>query len=305
MRLRGPKTAAHFSVHHAENTAMAVSFLMEKALVKSLRGAAGLLFAVALSCGLSGCLARSNTPGLPYVKPANVVQPVDTARVHLVARVEEMDGELQRLRGLIERVQAAGGQEATLRNLQERVTFIERQLGIDPMGPPSEGRRLPPAAPVPGGSAPPVEPAGPPAPPAGTGERVEILNAPVPNDEQAFRDAYALVRKGAYREAAPILEELIKRDPKGRFASDAVYWLGESLYGQGLYDEAVLQFDRVLKEYPGSKKELSALLKQGESFEKMGDAQSARIIFERLVKDHPHTSQARMANTRLKTLTKR
>jgi len=284
---------------------MAGTVLLKEEQFRNMRAVAGVLVVLALSWSFSGCLARSNYPGLPYVKPANDVPPVDQVRVHLAARMDEMDGELQRLRGTIERMQAAGGQDGVVKNLQERVTFIERQLGIEPPAPSGEGRGLPPAAPVPSGTAPSSEPAEPTGPPAGTGETVEIRNAPVPNDEKAFRDAYALVRKGAYREAAPMLDELIRRDPKGRFAPDAVYWLGESLYGQGLYDEAVLQFDRVLKEYPGSKKELSALLKQGESFEKMGDIQSARIIFEKLTKDHPHTSQARVANTRLKGLPKR
>ncbi|MCA1961521.1 MAG: tol-pal system protein YbgF [Desulfomonile sp.] len=278
---------------------------LKKDYFRNLRSLGGVFFAILLSWSLSGCLARSNSPGLPYVKPANMVPPVDQTQVHLAARMDEMDAELQRLRGAIERMQAAGGQEGVVKNLQERVAFIERQLSIDPAGQTQHGRALPPAMPVPGGSAPPSEPSEPAGPPVAPGGRVEIRNAPIQDDERAFREAYSLVRKGAFRDAAPILEEIVQRNPKGRFAPDAAYWLGESLYGQGMYGEAVLQFDRVLKEYPGSKKELSALLKQGESFEKMGDIQSARIIFEKLTKDHPHSSQARVANTKLKALSKR
>lgn len=284
---------------------MSCRLVSRKDHARNLRAMAGIVLVIGLSWSLSGCLARSTYPGLPYVKPANVVQPVDQARAHLVTRMEDMDSELQRLRGMIERIQATGGQEGAIKNLQERVTFIERQLGIDTASPEPERRGLTSAPPAPGAPALPPESSEAAGPRAETGDRVAIQNAPIPNDEKAFRDAYALVRKGAYREAGPMLEEVIRTDPKGRFASDAVYWLGESLYGQGLYDEAVLQFDRVLKEYPGSKKELSALLKQGESFEKMGDAQSARIIFEKLIKEYPHTSQARVANSRLKGMTKR
>lgn len=268
------------------------------------RAVAILTAAVAMMIG--GCLTRTNNPPLPYVKPAQSVPQQDQAKLHLAARLQEIDQEIARLHGIVERLQAEGDPSAALRNLEQRVALIERQLGIEPSPPASEFT----PAPSQEQTAPPVPPAQP-APPAAQqpapqthtpDQRVEIRNKPLPTDEQAYRRAYALVRSGSASEALPLLQEFVTQYPKSRYVPDALYWIGDALFEEGRYDEAVLQFDRVIKEHPGSKKELSALLKLGLSFAKMGDPQSSRIIYEKLLKEHPHSAQARQAKTLLKEL---
>lgn len=269
----------------------------------------GVLILVMLS--LSGCLTRTAGPTLPYVKPAQSVPPSDPAPVHLAARMEQMEVEIQRLRDMIERAQV-GGNDRLVRSLQERVALIEKQLGLQPpgdavapIGPPS-----PPVEPRPQQQAgafegpPPRTPVPSPPPPgrANVGAPVEIRNDPIAPDEKAFRDAYQSYRNGAFDPAVGQFEDFLKKNPKSPLASDALYWIGEARFAQGRFDEAVLQFDRVIKEFPGSKKELNALLKQGEAFERMGDAKSARIIYRRLTGDYPHSAQARIAGGKLKQL---
>ncbi|MBI5248478.1 MAG: hypothetical protein HY912_03190, partial [Desulfomonile tiedjei] len=80
---------------------------------------------------LSGCLTRTAGPTLPYVKPAQSVPNTDPGPVHLAARMEDMDAEMRRLRDMIERSQAVGNERA-VKVLQDRVAFIEKQLGIEP-----------------------------------------------------------------------------------------------------------------------------------------------------------------------------
>ncbi|MEJ2716206.1 MAG: tol-pal system protein YbgF [Deltaproteobacteria bacterium] len=240
------------------------------------------------------------------MKPAHTVPDVDQGRIRIVSRMEDLEAELQRLRGMVERLQGSAGDEVAIKNLEERVSFIERQLGIEaPKSTSSQSHpsRVPPPPPqiARRERQPSVRPQISPSVPSGD-QRVEIRNTPIPDDERAYREAYLLVRRGSLNEAVPLLEAFVKNHPKSRYAPDAVYWLGECLYGQGRYDEAVLQFDRVIKEYKGSKKELSALLKQGQAFTKMGDAKSARIIFQQLINEHPHTAQARIARANLKAL---
>jgi tol-pal system protein YbgF len=269
------------------------------------------ILSVMVAVSLGGCLSRSGAgPSLPYVKPANSVPRNDPVSVQIAARMQEMETELQRLWDSIERLKAAGGDENEINALRDRITFIERQLGIDQL------------APVPGPNPPSPSPAGTPGtrvspnaanpnPPIArqpgqplptTQQPIEIRNPPMTTDEQEYRYAYTTFRKGDPDNAVQLFEAFLNSHPKSNLAADAIYWIGEAHLAKGRYDEAVLQFDRVIKEHPGSKKELSALLKQGEAFAKMGDPRSARIIFRKLVTDHPHTAQARVAAAKLKSL---
>lgn len=275
-----------------------------------------LCFGIVLGFGISavvvmftsGCLTRTRGPQLPYVKPAQSVEPVDPLQSRFASHLQALEEEVRRLRDMVERAGMTASDPNALAQLEKRVSFIERRLGIETA--PSPGQRptmtVPRTAPVPPRGVPEFDE--PPKPqmevPAvgGPPTQVEIKNQPIPPDEAAFREAYALVKKGSMEEAASLLKQFIHEYPKSRYAANAVYWLGEAMLARGRYEEAVLQFDRVIKEYPGSRKELDALLKQGQAFGKMGDTRSARVIFEQLIKDHPHTSQARTARTALKSL---
>lgn len=258
---------------------------------------------------LSGCLTRPGGPTMPYIRPAQSVPAVDAIPLRLSSRLQDMEVEMQRLKEMIERLQAAGGNQNSIKNLQERVSIIERQLGIEP--PRDAAATSAPAPPPP--TNPPTQgqprttgrvPANQqiPTPPSTQPVPVEISNPPLPPDEKAYKDAYTMFKGNSFDSAVLQFEDFLKKYPKSQFCADAVYWIGETRFAQGRFDEAVLQFDRVIKNFPGSKKELSALLRQGEAFEKLGDARSARIIFRKLISDHPHTAQARIAGSRLKSL---
>jgi tol-pal system protein YbgF len=251
-------------------------------------------------------------PELPYVRPAySTPNPnPDPASLHLSARLQELEVEMQRLRDMVERLRAQSGpgNEQVITQLQERVAFIERQLGVEASAatttssaaaPTPEPRSQPEQKQPSQGAAKPS----PPVPGLDAEPPVEIVdnNAPSP-EEQQYRDAYSLLRRGSTDQSISVFEDFLKKYPKSRLAPDAVYWIGEARFAAGRFDEAVLQFDRVIKEFPGSRKELNALLKQGLAFEKMGDRPSAKIIFRKLVQEKPHTPQARIASTRLKSL---
>jgi tol-pal system protein YbgF len=263
---------------------------------------------------LWGCVTRATGPELPYVKPAysdpSQNPNPDPAALHISARLQDLEGEMQRLRDMVERLKAqpaAGNQEAIVR-LQERVTFIERQLGME--GSADAGPKNPMLQPP----APRVQPEPKPANPIATkpsapvagldGEPpLEIVDKNAPSaEEKQYLEAYDLLRRGSTDESVGLFEAFLKRYAKSRFAADAMYWIGEARFASGRYDEAVLQFDRVIKEFPGSRKELDALLKQGLAFQKMGDQRSAKIIFQKLVQEKPHTPQARVAAGKLKSL---
>ncbi len=260
------------------------------------------------SFSVSGCLTRSAGPTLPYVKPAQSVPNVDPISVQISSRMQDLETEMQRLRDMIERLQAGGGAEREIRDLQQRVAAIETQMGLQPSArsqgtgaavPPEPLRQTPTREPSMVESRKPLS--------GVVGQEaapIELVEPQGSAEEQAFKEAYALLKQSP-EDAVRLFDAFSKRYPKSPLAPDSVYWMAEARLAQSRFDEAILLFDRVIKEFPGSKKELNALLKQAEAFEKMGDTRSAGIIFRKLVKDYPHTAQARLAGSRLKSLPER
>ncbi len=268
-----------------------------------------LLVLSSILLSMSGCLSRQVAPGLPYVQPAQSAGVMDgsPASTHLAARMQDLEQEMQKIRDLIERQQAVGAPESELRQLQDRVAFIEKQLGIEAKSLPARAKPAQTAAATPSwhfNSETAIRsdrtvPAG---GQASSQPPLELVNPPQTSEEQSYRDAYTAYKSGDFDQAVKLFEAFLAKYPKSDLAQNAVYWMGEARFAQGRFDEAVLQFDRVIKEFPGSKKELNSLLRQGQAFEKMGDIRSARIIFQKLVSDHPHSAQARIASSRLKSL---
>jgi len=265
--------------------------------------------AIFFSLLTGGCLTRTTNPSLSYVKPASSSNGQDVNSAVAVSKVQDLEVELRKVRDSLERLEATGG-DKSIKNLQDRISQIERQLGIDSQKGQTSGldgnQKTASGQPVDainksdniGGKR------GATAASAldQSDEVTEVRNMPLTPDEKTYRSAYATFKGGALENAVSQFQDFLKKNPKSTFAPNAVYWIGEARLEQGRFEEAVLLFDRVIKEYPGSKKELSAQLKQGLAFEKMGDTKSAKIIFQKIVRNYPHTAHGRLAAARLKTL---
>ena len=261
----------------------------------------------AVICG--GCLTRTPNPTLPTVRPANspITQESNSAVTN--SKIQDLEAEIRKIRDSLEKLEYSGG-ERSIKELQDRISQIEKQLGADGQKslPSSEGgaRTSSPsqASDMSGkpDSATAKKQAATTAALGQSDELTEVRNMPLTQDEKAYRAAYSTFKNGSLESAVSQFEDFLKKNPKSQFAPNAVYWIGEARLEQGRFEEAVLLFDRVIKEYPGSKKELSAQFKQGQSFEKMGDTKSAKIIFQKIVKNHPHTTHGRLAAARLKSI---
>jgi tol-pal system protein YbgF len=233
--------------------------------------------------------------------------------------MEGLEMEMQNLRNMIERLRGTQGTSETVRDLQQRVSFIERQLGIEGSRPVPDSNETSPEAvdeslgPAPGGDAIPLQrpdpeftttsqPAGGRPDPVEDDQIVHVTSPDLEEDKDLYKRAYDALSSARDQEAVNLFRKFLEKYPDSEHAADANYWLGEALFNKGLYDEAVLQFGKAIKDYPGAKKTASAYFKQGSAFEKMGDEKSALVVFERLVKKYPHTPQARLANKRVKAL---
>ena len=95
-------------------------------------GRIGLFGALVVSLiSLSGCLTRPGGPTMPYIRPAQSVPAVDPIPLRLSSRLQDMEVEMQRLKEMIERLQAAGGnqkrnQESSGKGQHHRATTWNR-----------------------------------------------------------------------------------------------------------------------------------------------------------------------------------
>lgn len=80
---------------------------------------------------------------------------------------------------------------------------------------------------------------------------------------------------------------------------NALYWMGESFYGEKKYELAILQFQDVISQHSSHPKAAAAMLKQALAFNALGDGENARTTMQKLIEDYPDSTQAAAAKTYL------
>jgi tol-pal system protein YbgF len=120
--------------------------------------------------------------------------------------------------------------------------------------------------------------------------------------EAAYQAAYKTFKEGKYAQSREEFSKFLKQYPKGEYADNAQFWLGECYYLEGNYEKAILEYEKVIKNYPKGGKKPDAMLKQGLAFQKLGDKQSAKLIFQQVTKKYPNSNQAKIAKAKLKEI---
>lgn len=231
----------------------------------------------------------------------------------LMLRNQELQAEVQMLRGLVEQ------QAFEIENLQKRqrdqyvdldsrlqrleggMTVPSRPLSAAPAGDTLAPGQLsidepePAIAPRPD-AAPMVSP-----PPAM--ETVGGGVVAVSGDERGrYEFAFEALKQGRYVDSASLFADFLRDFPDGEYASNALYWLGESYYVTQNYQIALESFQDLLVRYPSSRKAPDALLKVGYCQYELGDTQRAAATLNEVVQRFPDTPVARLAQGRLRAL---
>ena len=137
--------------------------------------------------------------------------------------------------------------------------------------------------------------------PAGEGEELPQPEVAVGADEQqAYQQAFAHLRKLEYPRAVSGFTEYLKSYPEGRYAPNAQYWLGEIRYVRGAYKRAIAEYRKFVEGHPDNARVPEALLKMGLSYRELGNARAARRQFEALLERFPDSPEAEQARKYLK-----
>lgn len=256
-------------------------------------------------------------PNAANAQPANVdmagrqAAPADNALFEVLSRVEQLQSEVQQLRGMVEeQAQTISDLERKQRNmytdLDSRVQSLTPVPGAQPAVPSAQqpatasGISAPPAtvqpAPQPASAAPPAEA----APAAEVKPTAPVaVNAGKGNEKERYQLAYDTLRNGHNDQAVKMFESLLADFPAGEFADNSQYWLGEAYKINREFDKARGAFGKVVSQYPNSSKVPDALLKIGYIEFDQQNIAKARDYLTRVTNSYPGTTAAHLAAKKL------
>lgn len=122
------------------------------------------------------------------------------------------------------------------------------------------------------------------------------------DETSRYNAAYALIEQKKFPDAVTAMNAFLKNYPDGQYAANAHYWLGELAFAQHQDDKAIQEFTIVIDRYPTSSKISASLLKLGFSYANLGKTGEARKQLLKVQQLFPDSVPAQLAEQRLKTL---
>ena len=229
-------------------------------------------------------------------KAAAQSQSSSQASVEQLNRINQLQSEVQSLRGLVEQLQNEI-EQLKQRGRDQYVdidTRLQRLEGGGTPSPATSATRPPPADTATDQATEPAAAIGPSAPPPGTGN---------PADEAAaYGAAFDSLKAGDYVASARGFHAFLEAYPNAALAPNAWYWLGESYYVTQNYPLAADAFNTLLTHFPDSGKAADALLKLGYAQLEMGRRTEGERTLRQVIDRYPGGDVARLAEGRLRAL---
>ena len=279
--------------------------------------------------GPGGSPAPAMRPTTVEGRLARVERLLDSgALVEMATRLEQLQSELQKLRGDVE----LHGRDLEVIKQRQRDLYldIDRRLRRAEVGnaapqvtPSATPSAQPPTGAVAATPPPPTAPAPVTPPPAGATATVPAPAspaapatpalppaAPVPaappvdraQQQLAYQAAFDLLKEGRYPESITAFEQFLASYPAGAYSDNAQYWLGEARYVTRDFTAASRDFQLVLKQFPGSPKVPDAMLKLGYAQYELKDYATSRATLTELRQKYPSSTAARLAASRLERM---
>lgn len=121
-------------------------------------------------------------------------------------------------------------------------------------------------------------------------------------EQAAYEQAFNTLKEGRYAKSQQEFNKLLLHYPKGHYADNARYWLGESYYAGRQFDQAIEQFQKVLDNFPHSAKRPGAQLKIGFIQFEQGKLALARKTLGEVIQRYPNSTAASLAQQRLRLI---
>jgi len=119
-----------------------------------------------------------------------------------------------------------------------------------------------------------------------------------------YREGLTAMKSGKYPTAVARFTELSHHFPRSPLVTPAEYFTANALYESGKYDQAILQFNDVVMRDPKGKYASQSLLREAQAFLKLNppDNIDARLTLQKLLADHSDSPEAATATAMMKSL---
>jgi tol-pal system protein YbgF len=140
-----------------------------------------------------------------------------------------------------------------------------------------------------------------------TGNGGATVVAPIPGEDKPkeddlYREGVALFNQGNLEASKARLKEFMRHYPASKNASEAQYYIAESMFKQRNWEEAILAFDTLAARYPKTKRLPEAYLHMGISFYEAGQTSDAKLFYEKVIEQFPRSREAKVAREKLKAI---
>lgn len=208
--------------------------------------------------------------------------------VELVRSLEQINGEIARLRGQLE-VLANENQQIQKRQRDFYLDLDSRLKRLESAGQSASPAAAPP--PVSTAPEPPVASAPPPTRPASPQDQAREM--------RAYDSASNLFRRNDFSSAIEAFRAFMKDYPQSQLSANAGYWIGISYANLKDYGKALASQQDILSRFPQSPKAPDAMLAIAAIQAEQGDGGSARNTLEDIIARYPASEAAGKARTRL------
>jgi tol-pal system protein YbgF len=214
------------------------------------------------------------TQAVAQVAPQSVVAGSPSTDTYYL--LQSLREELRVLRGMVEE------QGNTIRLLKQRQVDdyldLDRRLGglaaagvstqvNSPAGSLNSGARTPPSS----------------TPPSGVTATRSVNDSEKATYEKAtYEKAYSALKSGQVATAKQSFTDYLAKYPKGRYAANGYYWLGEIYMLDNQLKEAGEAFVVVVEQYPAHRKMLDASFKLGKVYHLQGKNEKAKALLNKI-----------------------
>lgn len=198
-----------------------------------------------------------------------------TAMWDLYSQVQQLQQEVQSLRGMVEELNHQVNQ---MRN-GERQRYLDLDRRLNQLDPNNKGASLSPAS--------------------GPASAKKFAT-----DKAMYEQASELRKKNQFRAAIELLNDLLAEYPRGAYAPYSNYWLGELYLAVAPidYKSAKKHFVSLLVDYPDHVKVPDAMYKLGRLYADQEQQDKARSTWNALIQKYPGKSAANLAKNALSSL---